>query len=278
LDLKGVGERESNYFGENLGGVAMGTKISFGIQKGGVGKTTTTAVTAYLLAKEYKVLAVDFDSQGNLTQMLTQQNIYDFTKRTVLEAVKEKNPDPYIHAISDQLHILPAEDFLATFSRYLYTKYSGHKALLLKETLEKVEDRYDFIVIDLPPNLGDQTINGLGASDFAVVLLQSEPFCYDALDRYLETLQEVQKEINPNLRLGGILTSMLDARTSIDGAILQQAREDYEDVVFQSVIKRKSRLKEFALTGIQDQTKNDREALAPYSEFVKELIERVKER
>ena len=70
----------------------MGITISFGIQKGGVGKTTTTAITSYLLSKKSKVLAVDFDSQGNLTAFLTKRNIYDFTKNTVLEALKEKDP------------------------------------------------------------------------------------------------------------------------------------------------------------------------------------------
>ena len=79
----------------------MGVIISFGIQKGGVGKSTTTGISSYLLSKEYKVLAVDFDSQGNLTQFLIQKNIYDFTHKTVLEALKEKNPTPYIYKITE---------------------------------------------------------------------------------------------------------------------------------------------------------------------------------
>lgn len=254
----------------------MGITITFGIQKGGVGKTTTTAITAFLLSQEAKVLAVDFDSQGNLTQFLTQRNIYDFTKQTVLEAVKEKNPDSYIHHITDSLAILPAEDLLATFPRYLYQEYKGNPATLLRETLAPVKAHYDYILIDLPPNLGDHTINGLTASDYAVVMLQSEPFCYDALDRYLETLQIVQQQTNQSLQLGGILTSMMDARTTLDTSILDKARADYEDVVFSAVIKRRSRIKEFSLEGVQNRTKADQEVLEPYQEFVKELKQRVK--
>lgn len=253
----------------------MAATISFGIQKGGVGKTTTTAITSYLLAKEHKVLAVDFDSQGNLTQFLTQQNIYDFTERTVLQAVKAKDAAPYVHRITDNLHILPAEDLLATFSRYLYQSYRGDPSQLLRETLDTVKQQYDFIIIDLPPNLGDQTINALTASDYAVVMLQSEPFCYDALDRYLETLTEIQKRTNPDLTLAGILTTMLDSRTTIDAVILEKARTDYEDVVFDSVIRRRSRIKEFSVYGIQEQTKADAEALEPYIAFTKELLNRV---
>lgn len=255
----------------------MGITISFGIQKGGAGKTTTTAITAFLLAKAgKKVLAVDFDSQGNLTQFLTQRNIYDFTERTALEALKEQNAAPYIHPVSTNLDIMPAEDFLITFSSWLYQEYRGKTAShVLKDTLETVKDLYDFILIDLPPNLGDHTINGLTASDFAVVMLQSEPFCHDALDRYLETLQAVKKKTNPDLVLAGILTVMLDARTTLDTAILDKARSDYEDIVFHTVIKRRSRIKEFTVTGLQLTTKADHDALEPYNNFVKELLKRV---
>jgi len=253
----------------------MGITISFGLQKGGVGKTTTTAITSYLLSKKNKVLAVDFDSQGNLTSFLTQKNIYDFTNKTVLEAIKEKNPFPYIYKITDNLHIIPAEDRLATFSRYLYTEYKGNPTQLLKETIEPIKEQYDYILIDLPPNLGDQTINGLTASDYSVVLLQSEPFAYDALDRYIETLQLVQERINSNLKLAGILMTMLDSRTTLDLSILEQAKEDYEDIVFESIIKRRSKIKEFVLTGIQDGTRTEQEILLPYMNFVKELRKRV---
>lgn len=254
----------------------MGVTISFGIQKGGVGKTTTTAITAYLLAKKARVLVVDFDSQGNTTQFLSQRNIYDFSGHTVLEALKEKNPEPYIYPLSENLYLLPAEDLLATFPRYLYENYRGNPAQLLRETLDPVKSKYDFVLIDLPPNLGDHTINGLTASDYAVVMLQSEPFCYDALDRYLETLILIQQKTNPNLSLAGILTVMLDPRPMIDNSILEKARSEYEDVVFDTVIKRRSRIKEFTITGIQDNTKPDREALMPYYQFVEELMNRVK--
>jgi len=256
----------------------MGITLSFGIQKGGVGKTTVTAVTAYLLSQKSRVLAVDFDSQGNLTQFLSQRNIYDFTGHTVLEAIKDKDPRPCIVPVTDSLHLLPAEDLLATISRYIYREYHGNPRTLLAETLNVVKDEYDYILIDLPPNLGEQTLNGLVASDYAVVMLQSDPFCYDALDRYLEFLQLIQSETNTSLRLAGILTSMMDVRTSLDAAILERARTDYEGLVFDSVIRRRSRIKEFSLEGIQAKTRADLEALRPYRAFVKELKERVQTR
>lgn len=257
----------------------MGVTIAFGIQKGGVGKTTTSAITSYLLSREgKKVLAVDFDSQGNLTQFLSMRNIYDFTKQTVLEAVKEQDARPYIHHITENLHLLPAEDFLSTFPAWLRDSYRGKGNLntVLRETLAVVKDQYDYIIIDMPPNLGDHTINGLTAADYAVVMLQSEKFCYDALDRYLEFLIDgIKANTNPDIVLAGILATMNDSRTALDNSILEQAREEYQDLMFQAVIKRRSRIKEYTVTGLQDHTRADKEALDQYYGFVQELKERV---
>jgi chromosome partitioning protein len=253
----------------------LGVVISFAIQKGGVGKTTSSAITAYLLSKNAKVLCCDFDSQGNMTYLLTQQNIYDFTGRTILQAVKEKDPRPYIHKITDNLDILTSEDFLSTLPRYIYREYKGNPNTLLKETLDQVKEDYDYIIIDCPPNLGDHTINALTASDYCVVMLQSEPFCYDALERFLEFLQGVKDNTNPDIQLAGILSTMLDPRATLDSTILEKAKEDYEDLIFKSVIKRRSRLKEFSIEGINDSTKRDLEALTPYINFVEELKKRV---
>lgn len=251
--------------------------ISFGIQKGGTGKTTSCVVTAHLLSKDHKVLVVDFDSQGNATEFITRQDIYNFTGRTSLEACKEKNAVPYIQKITDNLHLIPAEDILSTFSRWLYMEHKGDTTQVLRKTLATVKNDYDFILIDLPPNLGDQTINGLTASDYAVVILQTEPFCYSALERYLELLQVVKNKTNDKLVLSGILVAMSERRANIDNAIEEKAREEYGDFVFQSIIKRRSRIKEFVLEGIQDSTKADREVLEPYMNFVEELKQRVKQ-
>ncbi|WP_347835008.1 ParA family protein [Gracilibacillus sp. JCM 18860] len=203
--------------------------------------------------------------------------MYDFIDRTVLQAVKYEDPIPYIHKVSDHLDILPAEDFLSLLPRYLHREYKGNPATLLRETLGKVKNEYDFILIDLPPNLGDHTINGLTASDYALVMLQSEPFCYDALDRYLEFLSGVQNKTNPDLHLVGILTTMLESRATLDATILQQAKEDYEELVFQSVIRRRSRIKEFSIEGIQNHLKADQVVIEPYIKFVEELLDRFQE-
>lgn len=254
----------------------MGKTISFSIQKGGCGKTTTSSITAHLLSKNHKVLAVDFDSQGNMTQFLLQRNIYDFTGKTVLEAVKEGDPRPYIVPVHDNLHMLTAEDFLSTLPRYLFLEYpESNKMALLHDTLEVVKDEYDYIIIDCPPNVGELTLNALYASDYVVLLLQTEPFCYDALLRIMEIVESIQK-IQPKLQLAGVLPTMLEARGAIDNSILKRTRSQYGEAVFDTVIRRRSQLKRFSLTGIQEATKADRDALAMHENFVEELLQRVK--
>jgi chromosome partitioning protein len=251
----------------------MGISISFGIQKGGAGKTTTTCMTSYILSRDYKVLAVDMDSQGNATTILTQKDIYQFEDHTVLNAMLNNDPKPYIVRITDNLHILPADDILVTLDDHV--SEFANPFLALKSCLSIVKDEYDFILIDLPPNLGKLTVNGLAASDYTVVNLQSEPLCWKALDRYLELLRLVQERANPELSLIGVLLSMQDSRASIDTSIIEQVRHDYEEWVFDVTIKRRTRLKEFSLTGITDRTVQDRNAMQEYEQFVKELIARV---
>ncbi|MCL6634000.1 MAG: ParA family protein [Alicyclobacillus herbarius] len=257
----------------------MATVFTFGIQKGGVGKTTTTGITAWLLSQKHRVLAVDFDSQGNLTQLLTgHDDLQVFREKTVLEAIKTQRPRDYVYKVSDNLHILPADDFLSQFARWLYTEHHGRqKATVLKETLALVSDDYDYILIDVPPNLGEQTINGITAADHNIIVLQAEPFCYNALENYLEILVAAQEKVNPNMHIIGILTSVIDARTGVGQGILARTREDYKDLVFDTIIHRRARISEFAITGIEQRTKNDREALRMYEDFIQELMARVSE-
>lgn len=252
----------------------MGIICSFGLQKGGVGKTSSTGITGYLLAEQgQRVLLVDYDSQGNLTQLVSGNSPYAYVHKTIFEAVKERDPRPYIVHLHDNLDLIPAEDFLSSLGRWMYQEYREPRdpMLLLKDTLDKVKDEYDWILIDLPPNLGEQTITGIGASDYCVVVSMCEPFSYDAIERYLEMLQAAQERIRPDIKLAGILMGLLDARTSIGQHIQERVREEYGDFVFQTVIRRKSRIIEFSFEGLSSRTKQDREALEMYESFVEEL-------
>jgi len=253
----------------------MGTSVSIGVQKGGVGKSSTTCITSYLLAERgYKVLTVDFDSQGNATQILTGKDIYSFEDRTVLNAILDFDPKEYIINVKENLDLLPADDILSTIGHAM-SSAKRDITTSLKDTLQVIKDDYDFIIIDTPPNLGDLNVSALVASDYVVVMLQTEPLCFKAVSRYLKLIELIKTRITPSLNLAGILTSMSDTRTRIDRDVIEQAREDYEDWVFNTVIKRRNRVKEFSIIGIQNTTKEDKEALEQYEQFVEELLARV---
>ncbi|TLS49291.1 ParA family protein [Paenibacillus antri] len=248
--------------------------ITFGIQKGGSSKTTTSGVTAYLLSQNYKVLAIDLDSQGNLTELLTQQDIYDFHGATIFEALKEKDAKPYVRRISDALHLIPAEDHLARFPSWLYEQYRGNRSLVLKEALENVQDDYDYIIIDTPPALGDQTINALSASHAVVAMFETSKFCYSALGRFLETCVHVQELVNKELKIGGILRCMIDTRRTDNKALVELVEEEYKDICFETILTRSAATGRLSINGFQDNPEL-KKAVHQYHGFVKELLERV---
>ncbi len=253
----------------------MGKIITFGIQKGGSGKTTTAGVVAYILFKQgYKVLAVDMDSQGNLTEMLTQRDIYDFHGETVLEAMKDENAEKYIHKIKDNLDILTSEDHLATFPRWLYTNYKGNRSKVLQGILENVQDRYDYIIIDTPPALSDQTVNALAASDAVVVLFETSKFCYSALERFIETVNHAQEMVNPKLKIAGILCTIIDIRRSDTKALLELVEESYGALLFNTIINRRASIGRLSIHGFFENPEL-KQALEQYESFTKELLERV---
>lgn len=264
----------------------MAITLTMGIQKGGCGKSTTTGILAHLLSKDFKVLAVDMDSQGNLTELLTQQTANDFMGRSVLEAMQSNSIDEYVFPVSDSLHVLPANNFLAMFPRWIYTgktfegehlPYKGNPSLVLDKALDSVRDEYDFILIDTAPSLSEQTTNALCASEFVVVMYECSKWCYSAIPNFMDSVRAANEIGQRDTEVIGILRTMNDARRSDAKAFNELIEEDYPEEVFNTIITRKAPTGRLSLYGFDD-NKELGQALTQYEEFYEELIDRVSKR
>lgn len=264
----------------------MGKVISFGLQKGGVAKTTTTAILAYLMSKDKKkVLAVDMDSQGNLTELLTDRSSNDFIKNSILEAIAFRQPKKYTYKINDYIDLIPSNNFLASFARWIYIHdlpnfegkfpYKGYGYEQLDLTLQMVKDEYDYILIDTPPALSEQTSNALIASDYVVILYEGSKFCYSAVPNFMDTVQFAMNK-KGRLKILGILRTLLDKRRTDVKLFNEAIEEDYPDLVFETIITHKAKTGRIPLYGFEDNKELD-EGIHQFKGFYKELLNRIKD-
>lgn len=255
----------------------MAHKIIFATNKGGVGKSTSTAICAEILAAAgYRVLAVDLDSQGNLTRILTGQSKYEFRGRTIMEAVQEGDVEPYIQpvqkiATSGNLDFIPAEDRLAVFSRHIYTARINNPYAALKRLLAPVESRYDFIFVDVSPSLGDTVINAIVYADKVIIPVDSGDLGMDALIGFQEFVETTKEEGHTDAEIFGILLTMRDRRSKYEKDVSDGVREAFGDLVFKTEIGRKVKIKEMSASGVRI----DDPAIEDYIKLTEEILERV---
>ena len=252
----------------------MTKRLTFALQKGGVGKTTSTVATAEILAAAgYRVLVVDFDSQGNATKMLTGSSIYQFTGKTIMEAIQEGNAEAYIMPVKEGLDLIPAEDRLAAFSRYIYTARISNPYAALKRLLEPVEGRYDYVFIDVGPSLGDTVINAIVYADEILIPFDCGDLSMDALVRFMEFVEASREEGHTQAEITGILLTMRDGRSRYEREVGEAMREAYGDLVLRTEIRRRVKIKEMSAQGMD----LEEPAMEDYLSLVEELIAREQE-
>ena len=211
-------------------------------QKGGVGKTTTAVnLGACLAQKGSRVLLIDLDPQGNtstgvgIDRSQVKAGTYEVLSGTAIA-------DAVVDTQVEGLSVLPSTIDLAGAEVELVSAFA--RETKLKQGLQPVRDRYDFVLIDSPPSLGLLTVNALAACDRVLVPIQCEYYALEGLGQLMRTLELIRDGLNPSLSVGGVVLTMFDARTKLAEQVVAEVRSYFGDSVFRTVIPRSVRLSE----------------------------------
>ncbi|HEY4623949.1 AAA family ATPase [Solibacillus sp. FSL R7-0668] len=250
----------------------MGRIIAIANQKGGVGKTTTSVnLSACLAYLGKKVLLIDIDPQGNASSGLgvkkgdLESCIYDvlINDEDIKEVIQRTDVE--------NLYIVPTTISLAGAEIELVSTIS--REVRLKKAVQEIKGNFDFIIVDCPPSLGLLTINALTAADALIIPVQCEYYALEGLSQLLSTVRLVQKHLNKELVIDGVLLTMLDARTNLGLQVIDEVKRYFQDRVYRSIIPRNVRLSEAPSHGkpviLYDAKSRGSEV---YLEFAREVI------
>ena len=223
--------------------------IAIANQKGGVGKTTTAVNLSSCLAyRGKKVLVIDIDPQGNTTSGL------GIDKKTVNKSIydvlinDENIENTFINTAVDNLSLCPSNIQLAGAEVELVSVMS--RETRMKMSLQKIRDRFDFVIMDCPPSLGLLTINSLTASDTVLVPIQCEYYALEGLSQLMNTVKLVQRHLNPSLDVEGVVLTMFDARTNLSLQVVDEVKKYFKNKVYRTIIPRNVRLSEAPSFGL----------------------------
>ena len=217
--------------------------ISISNQKGGVGKTTSAInIASYLAATEIPTLLIDMDPQANSTSGVGveigsyENSIYDvLVKKTKAKDAIQKTKLEFLDVIPSSAQLVGAEiELVSEMSR----------EYMLKDGLASIRNKYEYIIIDSPPSLGLLTLNVLTASDSIIIPIQCEYYALEGLSQLLNTIRLVQKRLNKNLEIEGILVTMYDSRLNLSKQVVGELEEYFQDKVYDTYIRRNVRLGE----------------------------------
>jgi chromosome partitioning protein len=220
----------------------LGKIISIANQKGGVGKTTTSVSLSAILAKKgKKILMIDMDPQGNGTSGLgIDKNVKFSVYDVIIDDVEIENTIKKTEI--ENLDVCPSNINLAGAEVELVDMEEREQRL--KSKLDKIKEKYDYIIIDCPPSLGLVTLNAFTASDSVLIPVQCEYYALEGLGQLINTINLVKKHLNKSLYIEGALLTMYDARTNLSNQVVKEVKRYFEDKVYKVVIPRNVKLSE----------------------------------
>ena len=252
----------------------MGKAIAIFNQKGGVGKTTTNINLAACLAMTGKrVLILDIDPQGNTTSGVgISKRELDVTTHEILIEDDHHPGEAVVPTGIENLDIMPASVQLAGAEVELINIAGREKRL--KMAIDVLKPEYDYIFIDCPPSLGILTINALTAVDSVLIPIQCEFYALEGVSQLMSTIQIVRSNMNPDLKIEGVILSMFDGRTNLSVQVVEEVKKYFKDKVYTTVIPRNVRLAEAPSHGMPVIQYDPKSAGAQaYMEFADEFLE-----
>ncbi|MFA7107813.1 MAG: ParA family protein [Sphaerochaetaceae bacterium] len=247
-------------------------RIIFLNQKGGVGKTTTAVNLGSILAQSgLKILLVDLDSQGNLSSAVSS----DSRLRGTYELMTEGFEESLIQTTAvENLFCISGGFNLAGLSIELAD--DKERNLILKNSIENLDERFDYIFVDCPPELGVLTMNALAWTEYVIVPMQCEYFAMEGLNLIMRTIANVKKKLNPEIKILGICFTMYSKRSNLNNEVVENVSAYFDRMVFKTLIPRNVRLSEAPSHGLPINVyDNSSSGGKAYRKLAKEIIERV---